>query len=372
MNQLNTPKILLTGATGFLGGAVLARLLASGHVPLMLIRACTAAEGIERARASARQFGVAAPLLKKINAGHVLCGDFTDTGSYAADQRIDDVTSVINCAALATFAENPRLWPVNVEGTFEFAKRMARSRKLQRFLHVGTAMSCGPGLAAPIAESWTFPPRDEHLVTYTASKAEIERRLRAELPGLPLVVARPSIIVGHTRLGCAPSGSIFWVFRMAQALERFTCSLDERIDVVPVDYCAEVLARLAIRPRLAHDLYHVSSGAGRSCTFAEIDVALARARGAEPMGSRYRRVGENELVNVAKDMHLLFGPCNRRLVARALALYGGFAELNYVFDNRRLLSEDMPPPPRFTDYVDVCAKTSEHIKIADQMHWDFK
>ncbi|HWI13123.1 MAG TPA: SDR family oxidoreductase, partial [Burkholderiales bacterium] len=131
---MNIPKIMLTGATGFLGGAVLARMLASGHVPLMLIRARTSAEGVERARASARQFGVPAPLLERINASHVLCGDFTDTESYATDQRIDDVTSVINCAALATFAENPRLWPVNVEGTFKFAERMAQSRKLERFL----------------------------------------------------------------------------------------------------------------------------------------------------------------------------------------------------------------------------------------------
>jgi nucleoside-diphosphate-sugar epimerase len=338
----------------------------------MLVRARTPDEGVARTRSSARKFGVAEPLLARIGVEHVLCGDFTDPGSYADDARIERATCVINCAALATFAENPRLWPVNVDGTVAFAQRMSQSPALRRFLHVGTAMSCGPGLSAPIIESWAFPPRDAHLVTYTASKAEVERRMREELPGLPLVVARPSIIVGHTELGCAPSGSIFWVFRMAQALERFTCSLDERIDVVPVDYCADALAHLARRPRLAHDLYHVSSGSSRSCTFGEIDAALARARDGQPMGSRYRRVTEDALVSVAEDLHALFGPCNRRLVVRALTLYGGFAELNYVFDNDRLLGEGVPPPPRFADYAGVCAKTSEHIKIADQMHWDFK
>lgn len=369
---MNDHDILLTGATGFLGGAVLARLLAADCVPLMLIRARTPEDAVERARASARQFGIPERTLARIDAGRVMCGDLGGAGPGFDDARIDAVTRVINCAALATFAENPRLWPVNVDGTFAFAERMAQAPSLERFLHVGTAMACGPDLDSPIGESWHFPPRDAHLVTYTASKAEIERKLRTELPQLPLVVARPSIIVGHTELGCAPSGSIFWVFRMAQALERFTCSLDERIDVVPVDYCAEALVRLALKPTLAHDLYHLSSGADRSCTFAEIDEELARARGVSPMAARYRRVTEEALVNVAQDLQTLFGPCNRRLVARALSLYGAFAELNYVFDNGRLLAEGAPPPPRFTDYAGVCARTSAHIKIADQMHWDFK
>lgn len=365
--------VLLTGATGFLGGAVLARLLESGHPPpLLLVRAPNATAGLERARASARQFGIDQGELERITVEHVICGDLTDVAAYANDERLNRASRVINCAALATFADNPMLWPVNVEGTFAFAERMSRAPALERFVHVGTAMACGPGRETTIAESWNLPGRAEHLVTYTASKAEIEQRLRAELPGLPLVVARPSIIVGHTRLGCAPSGSIFWVFRLAQALERFTCDLDEKIDVVPVDYCAEALVDIALRPKLGHDLYHISAGGAASCTFREIESALAHARGIDPVASRYRRVTEDELAAVTEDLQRLLGPCNRRLMVRALRLYGGFAELNYVFDNRRLLSEGVRPPPRLADYIDICARTSEHIKIQDQMHFDFK
>jgi hypothetical protein len=32
----------------------------------------------------------------------------------------------------------------------------------------------------------------------------------------PLIVARPSIVVGHTRLGCRPSASIFWYYRSSR------------------------------------------------------------------------------------------------------------------------------------------------------------
>ncbi|WP_204272643.1 SDR family oxidoreductase, partial [Enterobacter hormaechei] len=75
-------------------------------------------------------------------------------------------------------------------------------------------------------------------------------------PELPLVVVRPSIVVGHSELGCAPSGSIFWMLRMVALLETFSCRLGDRIDILPVDDCAEAIVRLALKPMLAHDLYH--------------------------------------------------------------------------------------------------------------------
>ncbi|MDI7066993.1 SDR family oxidoreductase, partial [Klebsiella pneumoniae] len=49
---------------------------------------------------------------------------------------------------------------------------------------------------------------------YTQCKREDERLLRSTYPNLPLVVVRPSIVVGHTVLGTLPSASIFWVFRV--------------------------------------------------------------------------------------------------------------------------------------------------------------
>ena len=123
------------------------------------------------------------------------------------------VERVINCAAVASFSKNPTIWPVNVDGTFAFADVLSRSKRLKAFLHVGTAMCCGLQRESPISESWDFPAAEQQLVDYTASKAEIERRMREELPGLPPVVARPSIVVGHLPLAAKPaasSGSSAW------------------------------------------------------------------------------------------------------------------------------------------------------------------
>ncbi|MCE0914235.1 cationic peptide resistance protein CprA [Pseudomonas sp. NMI760_13] len=368
-------RILLTGATGFLGGAVAARMIAEGHAGALcfLVRADNPAQGLQRLRDNLSQHGVDERQGLALSEAQIICGDFLDTAWLARETpRLMQVDRVINCAAVASFSKNPNIWPVNVEGTFAFAQVLSRSARLKRFLHVGTAMCCGPQRESPISESWEFPEAAQQLVDYTASKAEIERRLREELPALPLVVARPSIVVGHRSLGCQASGSIFWVFRMGFALESFTCGLDEQIDVIPVDYCAEALIGLTLKPRLSHDLYHISAGHHSACTFAEIDEAFALANGAQPVGERYRKVDVDDLKSLASRFEARIGPANPRLVLRALRLYSGFADLNYLFDNSRLLEEGIAVPPRFTDYLDVCVRSSSGVSIATQMQWDFK
>nr|WP_314478799.1 cationic peptide resistance protein CprA [uncultured Pseudomonas sp.] len=367
--------ILLTGSTGFLGGTVAAQLIEAGRAPALrfLVRAENPDQGLQRLQANLEQHGVKAAVAQQLSSAQIICGDLLETSWLAdASSSLMCVDRVINCAAVASFSKNPTIWPVNVEGTFAFAEVMSRSSRLKRFVHVGTAMCCGPQRESPVSESWEFPDEQEHLVDYTASKAEIEQRMRSRLPDLPLVVARPSIVVGHSELGCQPSASIFWVFRMGFALESFTCGLDEYIDVIPADYCAQALINLAIKPTLKHDLYHISAGNTSACTYAQIDQAYAAANEAEPVGARYRRVSSHDLKELASSFEERIGPANPRLVIRALRLYSGFADLNYLFDNSRLLEEGIGAPPRFTDYLDKCVQSSVGVSIATQMQWDFK
>ncbi len=368
------PSILITGVTGFLGGCTAAQMIQAGdgHRLLFLVRADDDASGLERARRSLARFGVSPELLASLHERQVIAGDLADVDAFSGDTRLDAVTHVLNCAAIASFANHPGIWPVNVEGTFRFAKRMSEVPGLQRFLHVGTAMACGPNAVSPVAESWFTPGDEEHLVPYTASKAEIERRMHRDLPTLPLVVARPSIVVGHTRYGCTPSASIFWVFRMVYALEQFTCALDERIDVVPVDYCAEVLTRLLLAKELRWDLYHISAGAQASDTIADIDKAYSRAMHSEPMAPRYRQLKVGDLGGLASQFRERLGDCNRRLVARAMRLYGSFAVLNFTFDNSRVLAEGCAVSPSLSSYIQRCVETSNGIPLRDMMLEDFK
>lgn len=367
-------RLLVTGATGFLGGALLADLVGRDLWPQvrLLVRAASPAEGLQRIRASLDRFEVPDRLAEHVSARQIITGDLGAPAAIFDDSSLAEVTHVINAAALATFSSSPQLRPVNVEGTFAFARRLAEVARLERFVHVGTAMCVGPDAPSPVAEDDALPGPARHLVPYTESKLDIERKLRSELPHLPLVLARPTIIVGHSGLGTRPSGSIFWVFRTAMLLERWTVAPEGRIDVVPVDWVARALIELATRPALKYSLYHLSAGPTRASTFAELDAAIARGRGVEPILPRYRQASLEELSAMSGEYNARLGPCHPRIMQRAIRLYGAFAALDMTFRNERLVEEGMAPPPPFAAYAGLCAKTSEGQTIAEQMMADFK
>ncbi len=99
----------------------------------------------------------------------------------------------------------------------------------------------------------------------------------------------PSIVVGHTHHGCRPSSSIFWVFSMGLMLQKFMCSMEDRIDVIPVDYCADALLMLLNQPLAHGEVVHISAGEENSVKFAEIDRAMAQAPEQAPVGDKYAR-----------------------------------------------------------------------------------
>ncbi|VTP64827.1 Uncharacterised protein [Serratia rubidaea] len=68
----------------------------------------------------------------------------------------------------------------------------------------------------------------------------------------------------------------------------------------------------------------------------------------------------------------IFGPCNERLMLKAMRLYGSFAMLNVRFCNDKLLKLGMPQPPRFTDYLAHCVASTRGLSIPQQMAVDFK
>lgn len=106
--------------------------------------------------------------------------------------------------------------------------------------------------------------------------------------------------------------------------------------------------------------------------FAEIDRAMAQALEQAPVGDKYAQVSYDTLVKMRRELKGIFGPCNERLMLKAMRLYGAFATLNVRFSNDKLLSMGMPKPPRFTDYIDRCVETTRGLSIPQQMAVDFK
>jgi nucleoside-diphosphate-sugar epimerase len=377
------PTLLITGATGFLGGTLAANLLATAEWDrvLLLVRAEDATHAYQRTVRSLARFVPDIEQLGRLRMEQVITGDFTQPAAFAEDPRLRSVQRVVHCAALTSFGANQRAFTTNVDGTLRFVHHLRQVASIERFLHVSTAMICGDQPSGLVRED-DYPRKGvRHFVSDTESKAEAERLLRLTLPGFPLVVVRPTIVVGHTRLGCQPSGSIYWTFRMADALGMIPCGQQDRMDVVPVDYAADALQHLLLKSKLMFSSYHISAGEESCSTWAEIAEAFAAARvrvrqvavGGESVeaASSYRTVDFEEITARKSEFDELFGPCNKKFMLKALALYSGFAELNTVFDTSRLRLEGMPASPRFTDYLGVCEATSVGRTIADQGMIDF-
>ncbi|SOE94175.1 Nucleoside-diphosphate-sugar epimerase [Burkholderia sp. D7] len=375
MHVVGIDRLVLTGATGFIGGTVLVTLMNAGLIERLvcLVRAANKAEALTRLRVSAIRCGLPHVRAQRLTEANVIVGDLRGDFTEADLARLTEASHVINCAAMASFSTNPQVLEINVRDTLRFASHFAGSKTLRRFLHVSTAMACGTQCSPVVPES-TFAytgneSETNHLVPYTQSKRDIERLLRVYYPSLPVVVVRPSIVVGHTVLGTLPSASIFWVFRVVHGARRFSAKAMTRLDVVSVDDCARALALLAVKPKLAFDTYHVSAGS-EAPTIGQIIGAMDEATGIS--GKRYSICAPRDFRRIACEVVGRQDSGVARVIEHALGLYAGFANLDYQFDNSRLREEIGFEPLPFVDYVSECVRTSRGVGIVEQMRWDFK
>jgi nucleoside-diphosphate-sugar epimerase len=230
-------RILLTGATGFLGMEVLARLLErTDDEVLCVVRAHDHDAAEERLGAVlATLYRDPSPYRARVRALH---GDLT-TGLRAPDEPVD---VVCHCAASISFdlqLEEAR--EINVEGTRAMLD-LARAAGARRFVHVSTAYVSGTH-AGTFTEDMLG---SEFRNTYEQTKCEAERLFEG-VDDLEVAIARPSIVMGESGTGWTPAFNVlYWPLRaFARGLfEQVPAKPDGRVDVVPVDYVADGIAQL--------------------------------------------------------------------------------------------------------------------------------
>jgi nucleoside-diphosphate-sugar epimerase/glutathionylspermidine synthase len=362
--------VLVTGATGFVGGAVAADLLQRPGIDrvLLFVRGATPAAALERAMRSVARFEN--PISESAwQRCEVVAGDLTEPATLA-DPRLEGVTHVLHAAGATSLWSVRRVRETNIAGTLALARRMRQAPRLVRFLHVGTAYICGAGPPSLVHEDDYPTPTARHLVEYTRSKAECEQLLANSVPALPLVIARPSVVVGHTRLGCSPSASIYWYYRTVDLLRRVPAPLDTRKDIVPVDYVAEALLFLLFHRQLRWGRYHISAGKGASVTWREMAAVFAEHHGERPENP-YETADFTRLVRERARLQQLLGAGDEDLLLRALEPFFLLSASGaQMFDNSRLLAEGMRPPPRLTDYLPVCIKQPANRGVYEQLLHD--
>jgi thioester reductase-like protein len=272
--------LLLSGATGFLGGELLARLLERSERPVYaLVRAQSDEEASRRLRrAIASLLGNAEPWSRRAVA---VAADITrpDLGMDPVRRAwlAERVDRIVHCAATVSFTlglEESRA--TNVGGTrsmLDFAEFCARRGGLECFTHISTAYVAGThrGLFGEgeldVEQGFRNP--------YERSKFEAERMLRERADSLPLQVLRPSIVVGDSRTGWTPSFNVLYGPLRAVAKGLYPAIPARRsspVDVVPVDYVAEATLALAGRPGTT---YHLTAGERASSVGEIVELTSA-------------------------------------------------------------------------------------------------
>ena len=128
----------------------------------------------------------------------------------------------------------------------ELSRELAERGRLRRHVHVSTAYVAGRYRGRFLETDLDVGQGFRN--TYEQSKFEAERALGEAADGLPLVIARPSIIVGDSRSGWTSAFNvIYWPMRAFSRglMDEVAIDPDGVADIVPVDYVADgVLALL--------------------------------------------------------------------------------------------------------------------------------
>ena len=361
---MNRNGVLLTGATGFLGGEVLARLLEREEAPVYaLVRAQSEDRAKDRLRSVVRSLlGTDERSAKAI----AVAGDVTRPRLGMSDRRrewlAERVGRVIHCAASVSFTlglEESRA--INVDGTrrmLELASQCNARAGLDSFVHVSTAYVAGthPG---PFGEE-DLDVGQGFRNPYERTKFEAERLVREHAATLPVQVVRPSIVVGDSVSGWTPAFNVlYWPLRAfsSGAYPLIPARREAPVDVVPVDHVADGIRALAGQPGATH---HLVAGQ-RASTIGEIvDLASANAGRAAP-----RLLDPRLYRGLIHPVLVRTGPEKRRRALRRSEVFFPYFAMAVRYENERTRSALAPhalEAPPLRSYFD---RLMDFARLAD-------
>ena len=249
--------VLVTGATGFLGRAVVEHLAARGRKVRAAVR-----------RETARWPAGVEP---------VLVGDLSDATDWS--QALRDVGAVVHCAARAHVLKETATDPlaefraVNTEATLALA-RQAAAAGVRRFVFIS---SIGVNGAETRGTPFRHDDPPHPHSPYAVSKHEAEQGLRAisAETGLEVVVVRPPLIIGPD-----PKGNLATLERIiGKGLPLpFGMVTRNRRDLVSLPTLCDLIDVVLDHPAAAGETFLVSDGDPISTRTLLERMATARGR----------------------------------------------------------------------------------------------
>jgi dihydroflavonol-4-reductase len=211
-------KILVTGASGFLGSAVVRRLIIAGHAVRTLLRAGSDRRNIK---------GLAVE---------------TVTGDLSMPESFD--AALEGCDALFHVAADYRLWvpdpdrmyAVNVDGTRELMRAALRAGT-RRVVYTSSVATLGLNADGSPADENTPVSLADMIGHYKRSKFLAEKQVDRLIDeqNLPAVIVNPSTPVGPRDIKPTPTGKMI----LDAAAGRMPAYVDTGLNIVHVDDVAE-------------------------------------------------------------------------------------------------------------------------------------
>ncbi len=343
-------RILVTGATGFLGQQIIGVLLEK--LPkarlVVFVRGKKGQSVQERLHAMVNMVAASHKRDEVLSRIEVFPSD--DISAERCGLSPDDfravasgLTRIIHSAATVRF-DHPlnHARRINVGGTrnvLDLAEEAVKNRDLKSFTYIGTAFVAGEreGLAREdeLDEGQSFRN------TYEQTKCEAEKLVRSRMKDIPTIIARPSIIVGDSRTGATTSfKTLYWPLKIYAKYGWRTVPgyPDAVIDLAPVDYVAEAVVELSFNTKTIGRCFHLCAGAKHGATLGGIAEAAARFFSLKPP----RFVNPNLFYHLLSPLlHIaLWG--KRRRILRDGAAYRPYFRVRTVFDTTN--SEEILSP----------------------------
>lgn len=250
--------ILVTGGTGTLGRALVARLVRDNAGSVVVLS--------RRADAPAALPGA------RVVTGDIRAGRTLGLTPDVHRELTTFVTDILHCAAETTFNRPlDEARATNVDGTravLEFARECSRLERMACFSTVFVA-----GRTTGCFGEADVGGLDGFVNTYEQSKAETEALVRDGMSSLPIALYRLSTIIGNSTTGEVTGyNAVHHALRLLyQGLAPMVPGREGTlVDFIPVDFAANAAHHLFERAFEAGKTYHICAGAEASASLGSL------------------------------------------------------------------------------------------------------
>ncbi len=230
----NVMKILITGATGFIGSHIADRLHAAGHSLSAIVRGSSDKKWIARLPVEYRE-------------GEYADGAFLRK-AVAGAEMIYHVAGVTKAKTTEGYMQGNHAVTRDL-----LAAVLAAGGPLRRFVHVSSGAAVGPASAGvPVDEATPFHP----ITSYGRSKMEAEKECLKAMHSIPLTIVRPPAVYGPR------DTDVFEFFRtMRRGIQPLIGFGEKLVSLIHVSDLADGIILAGEHPKSAGQTYFISSGA---------------------------------------------------------------------------------------------------------------